>query len=256
MKLLFIRHAESTGNREGRMQGQGEFELTDWGQVQAKLLGQRLRQSHGWPSHLYSSPAQRARQTVAIILEELAGAALPHTFQDWAKADPHSLPPVTLINEPNSSMSLTVEAALHEFQNGIFQGLTWAEAQQLYPDFCVQLEASLDWIPIPGAETLQAGRDRAHQFIQTLLSQHQHDDHIWVVSHSWILQHLISALLGCDRAWGMVIPNTALFEFHLDRDRWDRSDHSRLNTDLWQIRHFNDIQHLLVSAHSKAPAST
>ena len=133
---------------------------------------------------------------------------------------------------------------LKEFQNGILQGLTWLEAQNRYPELCRKLESSADWIPIPEAETLQQARDRSHQFIHHLIERHRDGDHIWIVSHSWILQHLIAELLGCDRSWRLRAHNTALFEFWVDRSRWNLNNQNRFNTDLWQIRRFNDHRHL------------
>jgi 2,3-bisphosphoglycerate-dependent phosphoglycerate mutase len=50
--------------------------------------------------------------------------------------------------------------------------------------------------------------------------------------------------MGCDRTWKMRIPNTAFFEFWIDRDRWSDSGMSRGISDLWQIKQFGDIPHL------------
>ncbi|WP_390883460.1 hypothetical protein [Kovacikia minuta] len=54
------------------------------------------------------------------------------------------------------------------------------------------------------------------------------------------MQHLVAELLGCDRSWRLRVGNTALFEFWVDQSRWHRQDQNRFNTDLWQIRRFND----------------
>jgi broad specificity phosphatase PhoE len=77
-----------------------------------------------------------------------------------------------------------------------------------------------------------------------VLNRHQNGEQIWIVTHSWILQHLIAELMGCDRSWRIHARNTAIFEFWIDQTRWRRTDQSCLNTDLWQIRRFNDHQHL------------
>jgi 2,3-bisphosphoglycerate-dependent phosphoglycerate mutase len=133
---------------------------------------------------------------------------------------------------------------LKENNQGIFTGLTWAEAKQRYPQLCHTLETSLDWHPIPQAETLVEGQQRAQQFVNHLLNHHQNGDRLWVVSHYWILQHIVAQILGSERAWGIPIHNTGVFEFWLDRDRWFNPDH-RLNTELWQIKRFNDYRHLV-----------
>jgi 2,3-bisphosphoglycerate-dependent phosphoglycerate mutase len=217
LKLLMIRHAQSTGNVARRMQGHGDYELTELGQTQTRKLAQRLRDENYHPTAIYTSPLKRTVQTTEILLNAFPSE---HT------------PPYHQAEE------------LAEFQNGIFQGLTWEEAQTQYPELCHQLENSLDWIPIPGAESLQAARDRAHRLLQHILTTHRNGEQVWLVSHSWIMQHLISALLGSDRSWRLRVQNTALFEFWIDQSRWHRQDENCLNTDLWQIMRFNDTKHL------------
>lgn len=218
LKLLLIRHAESIGNQQQRMQGWAEFELSELGSRQAAVLASRLVEEQWQPTHVYSSSLIRARQTTEILLQPFLAVE-------------------------NQAIALEFVDDLREFQTGIFQGLTWAEARAAYPDLCDQLETCADWIPIPGAETLQTGRDRAHRFVYQLLDRHGNPDRVWIISHHWILQQLIAVLLGSDRTWGITIPPTALFEFWLDRDRWPCTDQNRFNSTLWQIRRFNDAQH-------------
>jgi 2,3-bisphosphoglycerate-dependent phosphoglycerate mutase len=243
-KLLFIRHAQSVGNQQKRMQGNGEFELSAEGQRQAGKLAQRLLTESWVPSHVYSSPLKRTMQTAEILMSHFLVKPLPAVVGDLV--DEEGDEPLERLAMQEDSREIKVEYSedLREFQNGIFQGLTWAEARDRYPDLCKQLENSPDWIPIPGAETLQEARDRARRFMQTVLNRHQNGEQIWIVTHSWILQHLIAELMGCDRSWRIHARNTAIFEFWIDQTRWRRTDQSCLNTDLWQIRRFNDHQHL------------
>jgi broad specificity phosphatase PhoE len=150
---------------------------------------------------------------------------------------------------------LCLAPQLQEFQAGILTGLTWAEAQQRYPDLCEALETSLDWLPIPQAETPLQGRQRAEAFITQLIRRHRNGDAVWVVAHQWILEHLIAALLGSDRTWQITMPNTALFEFWLDCDRWAQTDMARHTSTLWQIQRFNECPHLLSIAQTTANAA-
>ena len=240
LKLLFIRHAQSTGNMEKRMQGHGEFPLSALGVQQTEKLAQRLLEEGWLPTHVYSSPLRRAAQTAQILVDAVQTAPLPAAVSDLIDAtvetpwDEETPPPI----------AIAYADELKEFQNGIFQGLTWAEAMAQYPELCQALEASPDWLLIPGAETLADARSRAGQFIQRLLQTHHNGDRVWIVTHSWILQHLIAELMSSDRSLRLRASNTALFEFWIDRDRWERSDQNRFNTDLWQVRRFNDTQHL------------
>ncbi len=235
LKFLFVRHAESVGNVQRRMQGWGEFDLSEQGRSQAQTLAQTLEQESWYPSHCYASPLQRAVQTAQILVQR--GCTPVET------ANSRIVKPTTL-GESLSPLPIVLMDDLAEHQNGVLQGLTWAEAKARYPALTTQLETSLDWIPIPDGETLEQGRSRAQRCITTLLDQHHNGDRLLIVTHSWILQHLIASLLGCDRTWQFPTDNTARFELWIDRDRWDNSPPAQWNSSLWQIRRFNDTQHL------------
>jgi hypothetical protein len=106
MNILLLRHAEATGNPEMRMQGQGSFPLTPNGVLQAQHLARQVLNSGGWPTAIYSSPIERAKQTTEILVQVLQEAHLDIP-----------VPPVHYRDE------------LREFHHGIFEGLTWTEAQ-------------------------------------------------------------------------------------------------------------------------------
>lgn len=213
MKILFLRHAESLGNCEQRMIGQLEDHLSDQGRQQASQLGSVLVQQVWQPTHLYSSPLQRAFQTAQLL------------SQAWPQ-DSHR-------------PALETVDALKEIHPGIFQGLTWSQAQAQYPELCVALERSPTWIPIPGAESLAVVRDRAHGFIQMLLKGHENGDRIWAVTHGGLLPYLISELFGSPKVWGLEIPSLALFEFEVHLNYWESQDQNCHNPTLWQIHRFN-----------------
>ncbi|HEU4759214.1 MAG TPA: histidine phosphatase family protein, partial [Dehalococcoidia bacterium] len=73
MRLFLVRHAESQGNREMRLQGRQDFPLTSLGRRQADALGARFsgRQLSG----VYASPIRRALDTATPIAER-AGVAV------------------------------------------------------------------------------------------------------------------------------------------------------------------------------------
>lgn len=251
LKLMFVRHAQSVGNVEKRMQGGANFPLTELGRTQAAKLAHRLVAESWHPTHLYSSPIRRAVQTAEIVLANLISERLPASVADETGLTEWNLTTeAEAVRSPGSegdrpTLPITYADDLVEHKNGIFEGLTWAEAQQQHPQLCADLEASLDWIQVPGSETLTDARTRSQRFIQRLLETHQNGDHVLIISHSWILQHLLSVMLGCDRVWRIPSTNTGLFEFWVERSRWEKSDDAtRFNTDLWQLRRFNDCQHL------------
>jgi len=244
MQILFIRHAQSTGNQEGRLQGQADFALSDKGKQQAQKLAKRLLAEADYPACICCSPLKRAVQTAEILIAQFSKVELPPASIKEQFTGALAVYPQDDRQRPDT-IAVEYTDDLKELHNGIFEGLTWDEIGQRYPELCLALETSLEWIPIPEAESLQAARDRTRRFLHTLFQSHRNCDRIWVITHGGILQHLIAELLGCQRSWGMTIAPTALFEFWLDRSRWNQIDCNLLNTELWQIRRFNDCQHIL-----------
>lgn len=214
MNLLLIRHGESLGNTQQRMMGQLEDPLSPIGMWQAQRLGQYLSMTEV-PTHFYCSPLQRATETLEII-----GSCSPAL---------------------TASLFIQKTESLLEIHNGIFQGLTWQEAEQKHSALCQQLMGTQEWIPIPGGETLVSCCDRTQNFIQTLYQTHKNTDRIWIVAHGGILQYLIAAILKTPQTWGIQIENTAIFEFELDLTHHSQVTH---NPQLCRIVRFNDRPHL------------
>jgi broad specificity phosphatase PhoE len=120
MRLLLVRHAESVGNFEGRLQGHTDYDLTDRGRQQAKLTADRL-EALGVVS-VYSSPLLRAMATATVIGERIG-------------KPPEELPGV------------------REYDFGEMAGFTYAEIRQRFA--AMALEARPAERTYPGEE----GRD-------------------------------------------------------------------------------------------------
>lgn len=213
-----MRHAQSQGNCQGQLEGQNSTGLSTKGHHQALRLSQALMRSDIRPTHLYSSPLLRARQTTSCLTAALRQA--DHLFE-YQQA-----------------------AALQEMHQGIFQGLTWAEAQSQYPEVCNQLMSALVWQPVPQAESVTAARERSQAWIERVLAVHQPGDVIWAISHEGLMQQLISVVMGCDRTWKIPIAHTAIFEFWLAKTQWETLTHDRYNPEYWKLYRFNDCSHL------------
>ena len=230
LKLRLIRHAESIGNTQGRMEGQQSTALSEHGRAQVRQLCDRLIHTDPQrPTHLYSSPLLRAKQTALTIHQVLAQA--------------------------KRSCPVYYSAALQELHPGIFQGLTWAEATQQYPTVCEQLMRSLQWQPVPEAESPSEARNRAQVWLSDLLNTHRPGDTVWAVSHAGLMIQLISSILGSDRTWKLTIDHTAIFEFWLAQTDWHILTQDRFNPEYWILKHFNDTGHL-EHPSNKTPADT
>ncbi len=68
-----VRHGESEGNREGRLQGHRDYPLSDEGIAQAQRLGAWLAACGVQWEAAYSSPLARAAQTAELLRERCAG---------------------------------------------------------------------------------------------------------------------------------------------------------------------------------------
>ena len=213
MRLVFVRHAESTANAEGRYQGHSDHELSPRGRDQAERLSSRLADEGFQPTHVYSSPLRRAEQTAAILTR---------------------------------SWSVTVEYLddLKEYGIGILSGLTDGDIADRYPEIDVEMEWSRQLARIEGAEPLRARRARATRVVERTLALHQDGDVALLVTHGGILTHILAALMGTDRTWEMRVENTAVFDFSIDMARWRKDGDELLIGSNFRINRFNDASHL------------
>jgi broad specificity phosphatase PhoE len=213
MRLLFVRHAQSVGNAEGRMQGRGETDLSGHGRAQAERLHARFQDEGLLPSHIYSSPQRRTAETARIVT------------QSWQS-------------------SIEFWDDLREHDIGVFTGLSWDEADAQYPELGPEVQRTRDWDDVPGAEKMRERRARGERVVQQLLERHADPDVVLVFTHGGMLQHIIAALMGTKRTWGVSVENTGVFEFTLSVERWAQ-DGDVLHSPFWsRIERFNDAAHL------------
>ena len=213
MRIVFVRHAETAANAEGRLQGHAEFDLSDIGRAQAEKLYERFQKEGFQPTHVYSSPLRRTAETAQI-----ASRSWPVSITHW--------------ND------------LKEYDVGIFSGLTWDEIADKFPNVSQEFHNSKDWDFVEGAETLRERSVRAQRVVDMTIKRHTDDDVVLLFTHGGIVQYMLAALMGTDRIWGTPVGNTAVFDFTLDRERWTQGDDGLLNNLYWRIACFNDSSHL------------
>src|SRR5512147_1502328 len=69
--ITFLRHGESTGNVENRLQGLSDFPLSETGRAQARALGERWKAEGVTFDAVVASPLSRARETAEILAAAL-----------------------------------------------------------------------------------------------------------------------------------------------------------------------------------------
>jgi probable phosphoglycerate mutase len=163
MRWLLIRHAESEGNREWRLQGQREYPMTDRVRCQAQTLARRLAGRQ--VAAVYSSPLRRAWDTAGAMAEALG---------------------------------LTVQAlpAVQEYDFGELSGLTWREIHERAPAVAAAVVSrGAEYPSYPGEEGREAFRQRVCGALWDLRERH-HGETIAVVTHAGVIAVFLMDVLG------------------------------------------------------------
>ena len=88
IKLVLLRHGESTWNNENRFTGWTDVDLTARGQEEAKAAGKILRQNGFAFDVAYTSVLKRAIRTLWIVLDEMDQMWIPITHS-WRLNERH-----------------------------------------------------------------------------------------------------------------------------------------------------------------------
>jgi broad specificity phosphatase PhoE len=167
MKLLLIRHGESVGNTEGRVQGQLDSPLSDRGRDQSRALARRLV-CEQWPvTAIYASDLRRAAETAEILAAELRAP-------------------------------LGLDERLREYDIGVLTGLVWREIEFLYPEIWHGMQTSPIWTAIPEEEGPDAFDARLVAALADIRSRYAGDEVVAVVAHGGSLGVMVAHLLGID----------------------------------------------------------
>lgn len=158
MVLLVIRHGESQADILNVHEGRADFELTERGHKQAEAMAEYVAENYQ-PEKIYASTLKRAKQT-AMHLSMKTGA------------------------------ELIFDADLMEFNNGLLAGLSFEEADRLYPE--------VKELPIDQAvydqESKVSFRGRAVKALDRILTENEPDSVISIVTHGGMINQLYGAL--------------------------------------------------------------
>jgi broad specificity phosphatase PhoE len=187
MRLILVRHGQTTCNVREIWHGWDECELTDTGRQQAEAAANRLASEK--IDAIVSSDSPRALQTAGII------------------AARHGLVP-----EP--------EPGLRERMAGEFEGLGLADVIARHPTVWKERAADYwGWRP-PGGESFQEVLERAGGVIDRLRREYPRGI-VVVVTHMGVTRALITRLAGISLAdtYGLEFPSTGVSIFSLDEGK-------------------------------------
>ena len=192
MKILLARHGETPWNAEGRYQGQEDIALSEVGERQASLLGQRLADVR--IDRAVASPLSRADRTARLAL----GAT-------------------------RESM-LRTDAGLAEIAHGTWEGLLASEIRERDPDRLTAWRDAPDTVQMPGGESLQQVFDRAWPAFVTAIDGLGADDTALIVAHDAVNRVILCNILGIpfSKLWTFrQAPTTLNLLEGVDADRLD-----------------------------------
>jgi broad specificity phosphatase PhoE len=177
-ELWLVRHAESTGNRDGILQGQDERPLSERGRKQAQRLGGRLL---GIPFvAAYASDLERARDTAAIALAD--------------------------------RLAVRCEPGLREMDAGSWTGLTAIEIRDRHPQDWAAWERDRDPdLRRGGGESYRMAQARMAEALTAVVRRHPQGP-VLVVTHGGVLRAWVCGMLGLDlrQCWRLQFDNTGV----------------------------------------------
>ena len=198
-ELIVVRHGETVWNVAGRQQGQMDSDLSPLGERQAEAIAESLA-SQSFDA-LYSSDLGRAYKTAEHIASRTGHKILP-------------------------------DARLRERHLGVFQGLTFAEVKQRYPDEYARYRAGDPEYVIPSGESARQRFERAVQCAQEIAGGHV-GLRVVIVTHGGILdaffRHAIDLSLSAPRRFKLF--NASISTFFVEDGEW-------------MLGTWGDIQHL------------
>lgn len=169
---MVVRHAETTWNRERRMQGTTDTKLSDTGRAQAGALARRLADETF--SALYSSDLSRARDTARLIARQ-------------------------------SRRKLRLDPRLRERRFGVFEGLTADEIRARYPgEYACFASRDPDY-EVPGGESARGFTRRCLTCLVEIAERHEGGE-ILVVTHGLVLDALYREAHGLEHGEPRPVP--------------------------------------------------
>ncbi|BCJ51264.1 bifunctional RNase H/acid phosphatase [Actinoplanes sp. NBRC 14428] len=150
-RLILVRHGETALTKQGRYSGRGDVPLSDEGEAQAMAAAGRVAGISRDVAAVVSSPLRRCTRTAELIAAELGG------------------------------VTVTVMPELIECDFGDWEGLSFAEVRERWPD---EMDRWLDSTSVapPGGESFQAVSKRVRGALATLRSAYP-SSVVVVVSH-------------------------------------------------------------------------
>jgi len=160
--LTVLRHGETGWNRERRIQGHEDTELSDTGRLQCKEVARRLAPRQF--DHIYSSDLRRTMDTAAAVAE---GRGLP----------------------------IIEDVRLREWHFGRFQGLTIEEAKARFQEAFARFQQLAPALQVPGGESYETFFNRSLSALESIAANHL-GQRLLIVTHGGFINNLLHHVWG------------------------------------------------------------
>jgi 2,3-bisphosphoglycerate-dependent phosphoglycerate mutase len=161
-RITAVRHGETAWNVDTRIQGQLDIGLNPRGHWQAQRAGKALADED--IDHIYSSDLQRAHSTAQAIAS-------------------HARTPGA------TPLQVRLHQGLRERGFGSFEGETWADIAEKWPEESRRWKQRDPHFAPPGGETPTVLLDRVKRTVDEIAAQHR-GEHIVLVAHGGVMDML------------------------------------------------------------------
>lgn len=166
MKLYLLRHGRTQWNEEGRLQGRTDIPLSEEGRRSALAAGMELEKVPF--DAAFSSPLQRARETVELILR---GKDVP----------------------------MQTDARLIELSFGAAEGMRLCDFPEGEQPTRTLFAAPERYVPPTNGESYEALVHRCRSFLdEWIVPEEERWAHVLVVAHGAAVRGLFSAMFGAE----------------------------------------------------------
>lgn len=161
MKLIFIRHGETSWNVDKRIQGSSDIELNENGEQQAEDLGFMLKNMDIKIQSIYSSKQKRAKQTAEVIAKHL-------------------------------NLEYEIMSGLEEMNLGLWEGKTWEQIEIQHSSDYKTWFKNRRFTNTPQGESYQDLLDRLLPCLRKIIDTSSAD--VLIVTHSAVIMTLLAYL--------------------------------------------------------------
>ncbi len=186
MKIIIIRHPQTTANQKKIIYGKNDYPYTQPGFLQIEhVLKYVTTTTIPDRIQVFSSPANRALG----LAEPIAGSL---------------------------DVPLQIEERLGEMNFGIFEGLTHQEAEKKYPSVYEDFLERFELTCIPGGESYSDFQQRVHAFVKMVQTIEATDtvDTCIIVTHGAVIREMLEKILELNPggSWKFQINNGTIVE--------------------------------------------